>query len=1798
MSDDTKKTKLIVPGRPIEPPKDKANERIATTFGIGVEALEAAEVSGVERGTAERFESQDLDDDVVVELEFDDGVREWTTVGALRGRMRRTDRATVTDENVVYIPRAMPQRAGVRRERGAIDLALKGLKLFNIDPQRVLAEKAADEIIKHFEDKLKYGLYRYTGEGAPASDGAIEEELSPQNSPYLILLHGTFSTTQASFSGLLKKDGSEDPTNEWRKLYTHYNDQVYGFDHKTLGESPIQNALDLVKLLPRNATLHLVSHSRGGLVGELLCHGPFSEEDIELYTQRKPERPKEEIAALRELSGELRDRDLQIERFVRVAAPGRGTVLASERFDSYLSIILNLIGAIPGLDETLFYPFVKGTILTLVKQRTEPEKVPGLEALMPKSPLVRLLNDPNETTAADLAVIAGDAQGQGMLGRLGVLASNLFFWEDHDFVVNTRSMYQGVRRKEPGYFAFHQSAKVDHFHYFANPDTRTQTFQWLTRTKTDPVPDGFEALTEEKLAELERTRFRGEAPQDAPVVFVIPGLMATHLKRNDARIWLDIGALADGKLADLALTREKDGDGVIAEEVVAANYQALLDFLGKRFQIVTFPYDWRHSVLTEGERLAVEVEAELRRLDGDRPVHLLAHSQGGLVARAMIAQHPDTWKQITRRGGQLVMLGTPNLGTYTALQLLTGQAPAAQMLQMLDPAGDADAIARIMRTFPGLIEMLPDVVESNIWDVAWWDKHATIAFEERSAFAKLLRDAKQSRATLAGAIDVEHMRYVAGTAAETLTGVRIDGETLIYQATAAGDGVVPHRLGLLDGVPTWYMDAAHGDLANYQKAFAAIADLLENGTTNMLHSSSSTRGLGIVAYDVHDTEPILFPTENELAAAATGSSMPTPEREDIMTLQLSVAHGSLEHAEMPVAVGHYYGDVMDGAARFLDRRLGGRLATRIRVDLFSGEDGTAEVVLAPAAQPKGGLVIGLGEVGQISAAKLSKGISVAALRYALQVAEDERDGDAGTGGWRSAGFNSVLIGTQGGRSLSVDDSISAIVKGAMAANWALYDRGLWNQVRIDRVEFVELYEDIATHAAHIITDLPSRLSGQRSRERIQSLDHLRTIEGGLPGSPAPAYNAGWWRRLQITTPEDEKGKATETSQDAGGLHFVMLTDRARAEETLQATQQKLVDQFIQQTIHEPEYSPDISATLYELLLPNTFKNQSQETGNLVLVLDSASSRYPWEMLTERRQGEDPTPISYRMGILRQLKTSDFRERVQPPRGHNALVIGDPDIGKSAGLPRLQGAAEEAEIVRAELEKHGYQVTARIHDNATALSIMNALFEKEYRVLHIAGHGVYDADHPERSGVVIGDGIYLTAAEIKQLRVVPQIVFLNCCHLAKIDQERGPTDSSVPETRQAWNRLAASISEQLINIGVRAVVAAGWAVDDRAAQAFAQEFYKQILGGSGRQFGEAVHMARQRIYDHEDFKHTNTWGAYQCYGDPGFVLGTQAEGTWVAPPKPVAEHEIIETLEGIYKRARSANAAQKKENLQELTQISQTLRDEWRTGRMLYHLGKCYAELGEFNQAIGCYESALARESIDVERSDVPFRAVDQLANLQARYAAILQRNPDLSRQVKQDPDALLQEAVRNLEWILTIAETPHRLALLGSAYKRIAVLRAGDKRTEALHNAENYYGRAHEKYLSEKGGVNPYYSLNWLAFRFLLDQLTSNKARSEALKLIEQSREAGAARHARQPNFWDRIAVPDSALLKALISGALDESVADVQRKYLQQFNLGASARERASVLEHIDFLVAILEDKGQDEQVPALKTLRSGLAE
>ena len=287
---------------------------------------------------------------------------------------------------------------------------------------------------------------------------------------------------------------------------------------------------------------------------------------------------------------------------------------------------------------------------------------------------------------------------------------------------------------------------------------------------------------------------------------------------------------------------------------------------------------------------------------------------------------------------------------------------------------------------------------------------------------------------------------------------------------------------------------------------------------------------------------------------------------------------------------------------------------------------------------------------------------------------------------------------------------------------------------------------------------------------------------------------------------------------------------------LLTTQRTLVDGFIRQAIQTTQHEEQLARTLFELLLPNEFKDASLDEDNVVLMVDDESAAYPWELLEDPLEGRGPDdrqPFSCRRGVLRQLESLEFRENIQPSTSKEALVVGDP----VSSFVELKGAQQEARAVARALDVSGqFRVTHL--DRPSGTQVLKALFDRPYRVLHLAGHGVYQyaraTDAKDRvTGMVIGDGMFLTPHEIAQMRSVPELVFINCCHLGRIAGE-APERANL---RHDYNHLAANVAQEFIRMGVRVVIAAGWAVDDEAATAFAQSIYGDMLAGSHVRAGD-------------------------------------------------------------------------------------------------------------------------------------------------------------------------------------------------------------------------------------------------------------------------------------------------------------------------------------------------------------------------
>ncbi len=169
-----------------------------------------------------------------------------------------------------------------------------------------------------------YGVYA-VGRNLKLEPDDKLPEVSGSNDPYLCLIHGTASHTEGGFKGLRE-------TSEWSDIVDRYGERIIALEHPTLSANPAENALVLAEHLPEGGKLHLLTHSRGGLVGELLSLASHGEIDLSSLEHSGRE---DAVATLVELNEALLSSKFRFERFIRAGGPACGTLIASRRIDQY-----------------------------------------------------------------------------------------------------------------------------------------------------------------------------------------------------------------------------------------------------------------------------------------------------------------------------------------------------------------------------------------------------------------------------------------------------------------------------------------------------------------------------------------------------------------------------------------------------------------------------------------------------------------------------------------------------------------------------------------------------------------------------------------------------------------------------------------------------------------------------------------------------------------------------------------------------------------------------------------------------------------------------------------------------------------------------------------------------------------------------------------------------------------------------------------------------------------------------------------------------------------------------------------------------------------------------------------------------------------------------------------------------------------------------------------------------------------------------------------------------------------------
>jgi hypothetical protein len=1203
-------------------------------------------------------------------------------------------------------------------------------------------------------------------------------------------------------------------------------------------------------------------------------------------------------------------------------------------------------------------------------------------------------------------------------------------------------------------------------------------------------------------------------------------------------------------------------------------------------------------------------------------VDIVAHSRGGLVARELAERADEHGLTATLRVSSVTFVGTPNKGT-----------PLCEPVHL---AAYVDTLTNLLSVIPdnGITDALDGVVGmvSHLASKAYGGIPGAMAMDPAGTYLHRLNPGgPPDGCTYRGIASGFEPEAGAGWK-RRLRDLVIDkvfrneeNDLLVPTASVWGDELVPEsqrwRLGAEEGVDHssyWQNPGTVERMRTWLEGALAVPAPANPVTTAPVMSTTSASASVAVTADAP-------PPASVASAPSRAMGAPAPAVADLEgaiagggrwpTLDVEAVHGSLEHALWPVVVGHHSGAMTEGAEGYLDRRMGGVISRRQFLRLYPEEPGDVlQLQPGPDPRPPGAFVVCLGQPNEVTSSTIVRCALRAALGRLVSVLDDCRAGRRpATEGELHIGLSTVLMGSGGPTGVAIPIVVQSLIEGVLRAN-----REIQSQLRatpgilpaITHLELLEVQEDRAEIAARALDRIGPTLrhlnapANDDEHPAVRCATELRMGEGGRPAAPPQDQRSVAWRSLSIG------GNEGATADDGlTDLRFTLFGDLAGVPNMEHSVDVSLVAPLLERASRRSDPDDQVHNTLFELLLPSPLKAALATGGNLTLVLEPSVANYPWEMLAMRLDAATARPLCVERGLLRQLDLAQKRTRqIKRATTTNALVIGNPPA--TPAFQPLAGAKEEAVAVADLLAKHDYRVTRLIFDEqgrpvpggtGDPLQgvpperywevILDELYRREYRIVHLAAHGIYDKTRPSRSGAVIGPSRFLSALAFESLRAMPELVFFNCCHLGRVDEP-------APEA-PVYGQVASSVAEVLMTSGIRAVVAAGWAVNDLDAVEFATELYGALLNGVA--FGEATRDARTRIYvgpgrdSTSPNPRSSTWGAYQCYGEPGFRLTVGVRERFDASnPTLVLRADVERQLTEIAAeagdvRSREERAAVRERLSQRLHDIISTTSDgipalkykSWATPLTWAKLGAAQAELGDFAGAIASLQQAL-----DGPNSKYPVDTVERLANLMVRQAQKLRRaGLDHAR-----AEELFAEAKRLLDALLSIRPTAERLALKASYHKKRAAS-LFDRRCSADPSADQRAGvvDARDAYRQAAArGNNKYYVLNDVQLSHLLDEVELDEAQRRVEAAFASTGRDDRVQ-AEFTRYWERVAAADRLLSTRLLEGGLADAATELHDAYDSVFGERSTWKERDSTVDHLWDLSRLHPDAAQADALEEL---------
>jgi len=314
--------------------------------------------------------------------------------------------------------------------------------------------------------------------------------------------------------------------------------------------------------------------------------------------------------------------------------------------------------------------------------------------------------------------------------------------------------------------------------------------------------------------------------------------------------------------------------------------------------------------------------------------------------------------------------------------------------------------------------------------------------------------------------------------------------------------------------------------------------------------------------------------------------------------------------------------------------------------------------------------------------------------------------------------------------------------------------------------------------------------------------------------------------------------------------------------------------------------------MYIHVLTRAIRNQLACDGLfLEFGVDESLLKFPWELIYDGRQflclrhfvgrfvnsspqrvvnedHEGPDPMKELLSVL-LISVPEPQPRERRGAHRNFTSPGDEPSS-------LIEASKETEAIERILHQCGVtedNETLKIlrGPKATEDAVREELtrHDKRYHIIHYCGHAAFDRSASNESRIMLYDDITSDHLEGFLSQNRPVFCFINACESAKL-----------PEASKRFNIYG--LAQAFLMSGAY-LVGNRYRVDDRAAAAFAGEFYRSLLL-KRKSLGES--MLHARLKCQEARPNRLDWTQFVLYGDPRFdfsaFFGPKGRSTFPTP----------------------------------------------------------------------------------------------------------------------------------------------------------------------------------------------------------------------------------------------------------------------------------------------------------------------------